>query len=308
MKIIKSKDKIGKFNYPIITIGNFDGVHLAHQEIIKKAVKRAKEKKGTSIVITFEPHPVKFFKHFNLKLLQTINQRLEIIESLGIDVVIVLDFNENLSNTSAKTFVEEFLIDKIGMKEIFIGYNFHFGKNKEGDIDLIENLSKKHSFEVFIQNPIILDGIVCSSTNIRKFIEAGEIEKANFFLNRNFSISGIVVGGNKLGEKIGFPTINIKSENELLPLDGVYITYVNFKEDSLPSITNIGIKPTFGETMKSIESHILNFNKEIYGEKVNLCFLKRIRSEIKFPSVKELSEQIARDIEIARNYFYKDEK
>ncbi len=305
MKIIKKIQDIGKLKYPIITIGNFDGVHLAHQEIIRKIVKRAKEKNGTSIIITFEPHPVKFFKKSSLKLLQTINQRLEIIDSLGVDIGIILEFNEDLSKTSAEAFVKDFLLNQLGMKEIFIGYNFHFGKNKQGDISLIKELGSKYRFEVFVQNAIVLDGIICSSTNIRGFIERGEIEKANLLLNRNFSISGVVREGDMLGRRIGYPTINIYTENELLPSNGVYITYVNYKGKLLPSITNVGVKPTFDGTEKGIETHILNFNKDIYGEKVDLFFIKKIRDEKKFPSQKELSEQIFKDVEIAKDFFNK---
>ena len=303
MKIIYNIEDAQNLTYSVITIGNFDGVHLAHQKIIKDVVQHARNKGGTSILITFNPHPLKFLRNIDIKFLQTINQRLEVIESLGMDRVVSLSFDEKLANSTAVEFVENILIKKLKMRELFIGFNFHFGKNKEGDINLIHKLALKHNFSVHIQEPIIVNGIVCNSTIIRNFIEQGEMENATSLMDRYFSIIGTVIRGNKLGSKLGFPTINIEPENEFLPHTGVYVTSVSYNQCSYPSVTNVGYSPTVEKNKLTVESYILNFNEELYGERVTLLFIKKIRDEMKFASIEQLIKQIAQDVEYANKYF-----
>ena len=303
MKIFYDIEDIQDISYSVITIGNFDGVHLAHQRIIKDVVARAMERGGTSILVTFNPHPLKFLRNVDIKLLQTAKQRLTIMEWLGMNIAIVLTFDEKIANITATDFVEKILIEKLKMKELFIGYNFHFGKNKEGDFNVIRTLAKKHNFIVNVQEPISVKGILCNSTTIRNLLENGDIENATNLLDRYFSIIGIVVSGEKLGSKLGFPTINIEPENDFFPHTGVYLSYVKYNEIFYPSVTNVGFSPTVEKKNITIESYILNFNEKIYGARVSLLFVKKIRDEIKFDSLNQLAEQIARDAEYAKMYF-----
>jgi len=303
MLVFYSINEIPEIENSVITIGNFDGLHHAHQKIIKDTVNRAKQILAKSVVITFEPHPLKFFKKTDIKLIQTLSQKLECISLLGVNLILVLKFDKELSEMSAVDFVDKVLIKRLGMKELYIGYNFQFGKAKEGDINMMIKFSNMFNFKVYVQEPIMVDGIICNSTTIRNFIERGDIEVANKLLDRFYSISGVVIKGESIGRVIGYPTINIQTENELLPLEGVYLTYVIYDNKSYPSVTNIGYRPTFKGKNKSIESYIIDFNKELYGEKVQLLFLKRLRDEKKFDSTKELIEQIIKDVKYARHYF-----
>jgi len=303
MKIFYHIDDVQGITHSMITIGNFDGVHLAHQKIIKDVVSRAKESGGTSILITFHPHPLKYLKNVDIKLLQTTRQKLEIIEWIGIDMMIMLTFDDKLANITALDFVEKILIEKLKMEELFIGYNFHFGKNKEGDINVIRQLAQKHNFIVHVQEPVIIKGILCNSTTVRNLLENGDIENATNLLDRYFSIRGTVVSGEKLGRKLGFPTVNIEPENDFFPHTGVYLTYLNYNGIVYPSVTNVGYSPTVEKKNITIESYILNFNEKIYGKKVSLLFIRKMRDEIKFNSLNQLSEQISRDVEYARLYF-----
>ncbi len=303
MLVYNDINNIEELECSVITIGNFDGLHYAHQKIIKDVVAKANGLGCKSILITLEPHPLKYFEKYNIKLLQTVSQKLEIISLLGLNIVILLPFNKELANMSAIAFVEKILIDKLKMKHLFIGYNFQFGKEKKGDISLLLSLSKKYKFNIYIQEPIIVDGYVCNSTTIRNFIERGEIEIANKLLDRYYAIKGRVIKGYQRGQIIGYPTINIQTDNELLPLDGVYITYVLYKNIFYPSVTNIGFKPTFEAENRSIESYIIDFNKNLYDEEVQLHFIKRLRDEKKFDSSEKLIEQIIKDVAYARDYF-----
>jgi len=302
MKVISSLENIKEpFAYAVITVGNFDGVHIGHQGLLKEVKKRADKMSGTSIVLTFEPHPLKVLKEKKIPLITPFERKIELIEKLGIDVVICLPFTREFSKVSAREFVEEILLKKIGMKEIVVGYDYTFGHKREGNIDLLKKLGDELGFKVCILGPILVDNMIVSSTRIRNLIMEGELEKVKTLLNRYYQVSGEVIAGHDRGGRLlGFPTANLKLVNEVFPKNGVYVVEVIYNNKVYGGVTNIGFKPTFGNDALSVETHILDFDQNIYGKKIKLNFIKRLRNEKKFSSIEALAAQIKRDIEEAR--------
>ena len=302
MKVISSLEDIKEpFAYAVITVGNFDGVHIGHQGLLKEVKKRADKMSGTSIVLTFEPHPLKVLKEKKIPLITPFERKIELIEKLGIDVVICLPFTREFSKVSAREFVEEILLKKIGMKEIVVGYDYTFGHKREGNIDLLKKLGDELGFKVCILGPILVDNMIVSSTRIRNLIMEGELEKVKTLLNRYYQVSGEVIAGHDRGGRLlGFPTANLKLVNEVFPKNGVYVVEVIYNNKVYGGVTNIGFKPTFGNDALSVETHILDFDQNIYGKKIKLNFIKRLRNEKRFSSIEALAAQIKRDIEEAR--------
>jgi len=302
MKVISSLENIKEpFAYAVITVGNFDGVHIGHQGLLKEVKKRADKMSGTSIVLTFEPHPLKVLKEKKIPLITPFERKIELIEKLGIDVVICLPFTREFSKVSAREFVEEILLKKIGMREIVVGYDYTFGHKREGNIDLLKKLGDELGFKVCILGPILVDNMIVSSTRIRNLIMEGELEKVKILLNRYYQVSGEVIAGHDRGGRLlGFPTANLKLVNEVFPKNGVYVVEVIYNNKVYGGVTNIGFKPTFGNDALSVETHILDFDQNIYGKKIKLNFIKRLRNEKKFSSIEALAAQIKRDIEEAR--------
>ena len=302
MKVINSLENIKEpFAYAVITVGNFDGVHIGHQGLLKEVKKRADKMSGTSIVLTFEPHPLKVLKEKKIPLITPFERKIELIEKLGIDVVICLPFTREFSKVSAREFVEEILLKKIGMREIVVGYDYTFGHKREGNIDLLKKLGDELGFKVCILGPILVDNMIVSSTRIRNLIMEGELEKVKTLLNRYYQVSGEVIAGHDRGGRLlGFPTANLKLVNEVFPKNGVYVVEVIYNNKVYGGVTNIGFKPTFGNDALSVETHILDFDQNIYGKKIKLNFIKRLRNEKKFSSIEALAAQIKRDIEEAR--------
>ena len=302
MKVISSLENIKEpFAYAVITVGNFDGVHIGHQGLLKEVKKRADKMSGTSIVLTFEPHPLKVLKEKKIPLITPFERKIELIEKLGIDVVICLPFTREFSKVSAREFVEEILLKKIGMREIVVGYDYTFGHKREGNIDLLKKLGDELGFKVCILGPILVDNMIVSSTRIRNLIMEGELEKVKTLLNRYYQVSGEVIAGHDRGGRLlGFPTANLKLVNEVFPKNGVYVVEVIYNNKVYGGVTNIGFKPTFGNDALSVETHILDFDQNIYGKKIKLNFIKRLRNEKKFSSIEALAAQIKRDIEEAR--------
>jgi len=302
MKVISSLEDIKEpFAYAVITVGNFDGVHIGHQGLLKEVKKRADKMSGTSIVLTFEPHPLKVLKEKKIPLITPFERKIELIEKLGIDVVICLPFTREFSKVSAREFVEEILLKKIGMKEIVVGYDYTFGHKREGNIDLLKKLGDELGFKVCILGPILVDNMIVSSTRIRNLIMEGELEKVKILLNRYYQVSGEVIAGHDRGGRLlGFPTANLKLVNEVFPKNGVYVVEVIYNNKVYGGVTNIGFKPTFGNDALSVETHILDFDQNIYGKKIKLNFIKRLRNEKRFSSIEALAAQIKRDIEEAR--------
>lgn len=282
--------------FPISTgIGNFDGVHLGHKKIIE-ALKKTEDIETKTSIITFNPHPQTVVNQRNISLIYPLDKRFKLLESRGIDCVICLSFTKELSNYSAEDFVSKILVDLLRVKNIAVGPGFIFGNKRSGDIDLLKSLGNKLGFNTIIVEPGKIGDDIVSSTKVREFIENGEISKANIFLGNDYFIQGTVVEGEKRGREIGFPTINLDSDWEMLPKTGVYATYVYIEDDLYKSITNIGYRPTFGDDKLLIETHIFGFKGDLYGKEVKVNFAKRLRDEKKFDSVDSLVSQIKIDV------------
>ncbi len=304
MKIIRNLNQI---EMPLpnlaLTIGNFDGVHLGHLKIISEVKKIAAEKKIASAVLTFEPHPAAFLRSQKTQDFRITNlaQKLKIFAELKINYVIVLPFNLALSEISAPDFLEKILLQKLNMKHLVIGYDFIFGKNRQGNFQFLEQQTQKLGFSLSEISAVKNDQQTCSSSLIRKLVSEGKIFAANQFLNRNFTICGLVNQGQKLASQLGFPTANLVSKPHFIkPKFGVYKTetFILHLNKKFSSITNFGIKPTIGGNSKPLfETHILDFKQNIYDKKIVVEFLDFIREEKKFVSLDELQKQIKLDIE-----------
>ena len=303
MQIIRNLNQI-KISLPdlALTIGNFDGVHLGHLQILSEVKKIAKEKKLSSAVLTFEPHPITFLKADKPRdfRIGSLAQKLKIFKEQQIDFVIILPFNQKFSVISADDFIEEILAKILNVKHLTIGYDFIFGKNRQGNFQLLEEKSEKLGFDLSEISAVKIDEQTCSSSLIRKLIVDGKITEANKFLGRNFTIAGIVTNGRKLASQLGFPTANLVVKPHMMKLKfGVYKTetFILHLGKKFPSITNFGIKPTIsGDSIQLFETHILNFNENLYGKKIFVEFIDFIRDEKKFSSIEELKKQILIDV------------
>lgn len=304
MKLIDGIENLkDKLPYPVLTIGNFDGVHLGHQAIFKMLIERAREKNGTSIVFTFVPHPLRVIApERSPKLLTTYKDKLKLIQDSGIDVIICTNFTKEFANIPAENFVTEVLCKTLGVKEIFIGSNYLFGKGRRGSPELLKELGEKCGFEVTIVDEIKISNTPLSSSGIRTLVAKGKVDEAAVLLGRLYSVEGIVVEGAKRGKSLlNVPTANLITANELLPKDGVYAVIAEIDGKKYGGATNIGYNPTFEEKKFSFETHILNFSGELLGKTIKIYFVKRIRDEMKFSSADALAAQMKKDIEDIRN-------
>lgn len=306
MELVENIDKIEKpYKNAVITIGNFDGVHIGHQALFHEVIEKADTIGGTSIVMTFDPHPVRVLKQNGHLPLITLNeQKIELIENSGIDVLICIQFNKAFAAISAKEFIEDLLLKCIGMKAIVVGKDYTFGRNREGNLELLQTYADNLGFEVIIADWVQTSkGLPnrISSTRTRELVMAGEVAGAKKLLGRYYQIRGVVTTGrNRGGRLLGFPTANITLHDELCPKNGVYAVTVDCMEKKYQGVANIGYSPTFDDGVFSIEVHILDFNENIYGQKIRVNFVQRIRDEIKFSEITELSDAIRKDIEKAR--------
>jgi riboflavin kinase/FMN adenylyltransferase len=296
------------FERAVVTIGNFDGVHIGHQALFYEVIERAHAINGTSIAITFEPHPLRVLRrNASLPLITIFEQKIELIERTGIDVLISIPFTTDFAAISAQRFVEELLVRKIGMKTIVVGEDYAFGKGREGNIELLNALAPRLGFDVVVTGMIrTVNGALgrISSTAIRELVQAGEMQQAGRMLGRHFQIRGTVVTGRDRGGKLlGFPTANLNRDDELCPKTGIYAVTVEIQGRLLQGVANIGYSPTFDDMQFTVEVHILDFNETIYGERIRINFIERIRDEKKFASLSALKAQIAADVESARRLF-----
>ena len=302
MKIFNSLDEIKDIRPCAVALGNFDGVHKGHQQLISKAVKAAGKHGIAAAVFTFSNHPrgmVEGGKEVRNIMYQ--EEKIALIEKLGVDYLFNIEFTRQIQTMEPAAFIEELLAGRLKAAEIFCGFNYRFGYKSAGNIRFLREEGKKLGIKVNVIEPVIIDGEVVSSTLIRGLIRSGDVDECCKFLGRNYDIGGEVVVGNRLGRKIGFPTSNIMiDENMVTPPNGVYITYCIYNGVKYPSVTNVGVKPTVGVYKKNMETHIFNFDKELYGKHIKVEFLKMTRDEVKFDSVEELSAQIARDCEEAK--------
>ena len=285
---------------PIMTIGNFDGVHLGHQAIFRMLRQHAHEVGGTSLVLTFDPHPLKVLAPERCPLLITPTaKKLAIIRECRPEVVVCLPFTQELANLSPAAFVEDVLVGTIGVREIYVGYNFAFGKGRQGSIALLRELGERYGFGVHVIEPIAVEGRVVSSSMIRQWIQQGGVDEAALLLGRLYSLAGTVVEGYQKGRELGFPTANVHSTDELIPGRGVYAVLVDWRDQRYEGVANIGFNPTFGRTRLSLEIHLFDFSEQLYGEAIEVSFVKKIRDERAFPSVTDLVKQIGQDVEAA---------
>src|SRR5437879_2164671 len=303
----KLEDVPADFGPTFATVGNFGGVHQAHAHVLRDIVARAKANGAQAVAVTFEPHPTRILKpEAGLKLLTPTPEKLRWLESTGIDAVLLLPFGRDLSLMTPRQFVDRILKKKLHAREVHEGFNFRFGHKAAGNMDLLAELGREMGFEVKVYPELTLRGETVSSTQIRKLISAGRVSRARHLLARPFSILGTPGRGRGYGSKYTVPTINLARYEELVPKDGVYITWTHVAKERFDSVTNVGNRPTFGAELFAIETHLLNFHPiELNPEtEVEICFLERLRDEIKFPSVDALREQIARDVKKARRYFH----
>jgi len=293
--------------YPnaVVTIGNFDGVHKGHQAILHQVIEMAEAINGTSVAITFEPHPLKVLSDAGAPPLITLyEQKVELIEQTGIDVLICTPFTQSFAAVSAESFVEDILIHKIGMKAIVIGKDYKFGKDRRGSVDFLKKYAEAYCLEVVVADWIPVSAQIpdrISSTRVREIVMEGRVEDARHLLGRYYQIRGeVVTGRQRGGPMLGFPTANIKLIDELCPKMGVYAVTVEWKKKKYKGVANIGYAPTFDDHLFTVEVHLFDFKDDIYGETIKVNFIKRIRDEKRFSGIDELSDQISRDIESAR--------
>ncbi len=307
MRIFRSLDDIpAGFGPAVVSIGNFDGVHRAHQRVLRALVHHAHQIDGRAIAITFDPHPTRILRpDVAPKLITPMSTKLLYLERTGIDAVLVLPFTRDLSVMSPRAFVQHILVEKLATREVHEGYNFRFGHKAQGDIHRLEELGREFGFAVTIDPEMKLRGHAVSSSQIRKLIAEGEMSRARALLGRPFSIVSHPGRGRGLGHKYTVPTINLVEYGEIVPRNGVYITRTRVADEAFDSVTNVGNRPTFGDDGFAIETHLLNFHPiELTAQtEVEIIFLKRIRDEIKFPNTEALKTQIGRDVQTALRYF-----
>lgn len=306
MHIIYDLKKLKKpLRNPVLTIGIFDGVHRGHLVLFDKVKERAKAIGGESVVMTFEPHPLKVMKSGNgPRLITPIKQKLELISMVRIDVIFCLTFTPQFATVSAEDFVRDILVDKLGIREIVVGYDYTFGYKRQGNISLLQEMGDKLGFRVHVVDAVYLEGALVSSTSIRKLIQEGNLSDAKKSLGRDYQIRGIVVkGDNRGGRLLGFPTANLKLIDELIPKVGVYAVMVIINDRTYYGVTNIGRNPTFGDHALSVETHLFDFYGDILGKTIRVNFFHRLRDEKTFCNARELSDQIVQDIKQAKDLF-----
>ena len=298
MRIFDNLKSYSSEKESILTIGTFDGVHIGHNKILKRLIQDSKKNNLSSLVMTFFPHPRMILnKSHEIKMIDTIDEKINLLEKTGLDNLIIHPFDNNFSKIRAKEFVEEILVKKLKIKEIIIGYDHKFGKDREASVEDLKKFGQDYMFTVKEIPAQEIDSIAISSTKIRNAILNGEIEKCNKFLGRNFILTGKVVYGDGLGKKIDFPTANIeiKETYKIIPKNGVYLVKTKINSNTYFGMMNIGIRPTVGGTNKSLEIHFFNFKDNIYGKNVSIEIIKKIRDEEKFSSIDHLKIQLKKD-------------
>ncbi len=299
MKIYQCIRDFEAVAHPIVTIGTFDGVHLGHQAIFSKMKEEAKRTGGETIVITFFPHPrlVLYQDSVNLKFINTREKKIERLEKIGIDHLIIIPFTKEFARNSSEQFVTDYVVKYVHPAKVIIGYDHHFGKNREGNIRLLERLKQKLGYEVEEVPPFYIDGAPVSSTRIRDLLHDGNVKEANRMLGYEYAITGKVVRGQRIGHKIGFPTANLEIPNEykLITANGVYVCRVLLGNRILKGMGNIGVRPTIDHGDLTIEVHIFDFDEDIYDKKITIQFVDRLRDEKKFENLEALKTQLAKD-------------
>ncbi len=298
MKIYRSIEDYNEDKRSVVTIGTFDGIHLGHQKILSRLVKSSKNKDLNSVVLTFFPHPRIILNKYNdVKMIDTLDEKIIHLDEIGIDSLIIHPFDKNFSLLSANQFIKDFLVDKLKIKHIIIGYDHRFGKGREASVTDLKNYADNYDFTVEEIKAQEIEKITVSSTKIRNSINQGDIKTTEKYLGRHFNLKGKVVKGDGLGKKINYPTANIFIEEsyKIIPKDGVYLVETIIKDKLFKGMMNIGHRPTIGTNVKSIEIHLFNFNQDIYGHVISIKMISKIRDEKKFSSIQALKEQLVKD-------------
>ena len=290
----------------VATMGNFDGIHLGHQALLRNAIDDARRLASRSVVLTFEPHPLKILAPERApKLILAHKDKMQLFQSFGVDVVVVQNFDASFASLEPEQFVRRFLVQRLKIKKVWVGRDLRFGQGRRGSVADLIRWGKEIGFEVGVMEPVVVNGVRVSSSHIRQLLAEGRVDEVQPLLGRYHFVSGRVVSGHRRGRDLGFPTANISSRTEVLPLDGIYATLFQVREKKFLSVSNVGVNPTFGQGPRTVESFILDFQNDLYGDWVKLFFVKRIREEEKFASVDELVEQMGADVASARAVFEK---
>jgi riboflavin kinase/FMN adenylyltransferase len=294
-----------RWHHPVLALGNFDGLHRGHIKILERVRRVATERGATSVVMTFDPHPPRIVRPDKAPpLLMTMAQRLEGIERAGLDGVAVVRFTPELSRWDPETFVRTVLVEWLHASEVWVGANFLFGHDRAGNFSMLRSLGARYGCRTEKIDPVRYKDFVVSSTRIRRLIGEGRVDEAGALLGHPYSIDGTVETGDRRGRQIGFPTANLATENELIPPNGVYATIVRLDGVIYPAVTNVGVRPTFGDTAKTmVEAHLIDLDRDLYGQTLRLGFIQRMRDERRFDSVDLLKAQIAADVAKARILF-----
>ena len=305
MKTISGVSKLeSSLQSSVVTIGNFDSIHLGHQALIGKTVELSKKHKSSAVVMSFRPHPVKvLFPEREIHRLFSYEDQADQLENLGIELFVQQPFSRELSELSAERFLSELILKPLNPKAIVVGYDFAFGANREGSIQYLEKYCEKNSIELFVQSPVRVDGEIVSSSLLRDLIANGKVMFAKKCLDRYFYLQGVVEKGVGRGRKIGFPTANVFTKAETFPSAGVYASFTRVNGIRYKSVTNVGSNPTFEDETKrkiQVETHILDFDEDIYGDTIKVEFIKFLRLEMKFSGVEQLVSQINKDVQEAR--------
>lgn len=297
MEIINIENYKEERFHTSVALGNFDGVHIGHEKLISIVVEQAKKLNQKPSIMLFENHTRTLLEGRKQDLLTNSEQSIETLKDLGIEIIYKLLFDEKIRSLSPEDFVRKILVDKLNCKSVVVGFDYKFGYNASGDSKDLINLGKKYGFQVFVIEPVYIGDEIISSTKIRRFIRAGDLNSASSMLGKNYKVKGKIVPGKHLGSKIGFPTANISLlETYVIPKHGVYATNIKIDGKTYLSATSVSYNPTFNENKLKMETHIMDFNEDIYGKIIELEFLYFLRSDIKFNSIEELKNQIANDI------------
>ncbi len=311
MEILKRQDLPCNFRYAVVTIGNFDGVHLGHQALFKETVSRARQAKGEAVAVTFDPHPLQVLRpEKSLKLICSLEQKIKLIQEAGLDYLLILDFGPELASLEPEEFVEEILVRGLGVKELIVGYDYRFGRQRRGDTELLKILGHRFGFKVIVIPPLKVNGFTVSSTLVRELVAEGDVATVRKLLGRPYRICGKVVPGHGRGRRLlGFPTANLKlSTDKLTPKVGVYAVLVHLPPKKVfPGVMNIGFNPTFGDGYLSAEVHLFDFRGELYDLHICIDLVARLRDEAKFASPEDLAAQIAKDCEKAREILAREQ-
>lgn len=308
MRVFRSVEGLPEFKNGVLTIGTFDGVHLGHQEIIKRINQQAAEINGESIILTFHPHPrlVVNPNDTSLKLLNTLEEKIALLEHFWVDNLIVAPFSIEFSKLTARGYVEDFLWKNIHPKKVVIGYDHRFGNNREGGLELFLEIGQELGFEVEEIAKQMVDDLAVSSTKVRNALQNGDVAQANHLLGYEYSLHGTVVEGHQMGRQLGYPTANIhpNNPNKLIPAMGVYAVKIMLEGQVYPAMLNIGKNPTFEGRKASIEANLFDFDRDIYGMELDVIFVQRLRHELKFDNIEALIKQMAEDEKVSRKLLY----